>query len=135
MAMNARLILDETKYRLFMEQNTGWQNTIKAQVEEIPVMIASTISTIDETEERSQETILCKQLLQQQSDMKKLDEDIESQQKRLAADCSIKNQYDIEAYCMQDILRERIKAIEKAYIDLKCSFLNPWKSIPNEKHP
>jgi hypothetical protein len=53
-----------------------------------------------------------------------LEGDIEEQQQRLAKDCELKSLYDIDAFCTQDILRERIKAIEKTYIDLKCNFMN-----------
>jgi hypothetical protein len=61
--------------------------------------------------------------------MKKLDEAIEEQKKRLLHDCDLKNQQDVDAFCTQDILRQRIKAIEKTYIDLKCNFMNYLSTI------
>lgn len=122
--MNKRLVLDEVKYKSFMKENAAWQNTIKAQVNEIPLMLASNVHTADQAKENGYDAVLYKQLVLQHSAMQKLNEDIDVQQQRLAKDCTVKNEYDIDAYCNQDILRERIKAIEKTYIDLKCNFLN-----------
>ncbi len=122
--MNKPLILDEAKYRLFMSENAGWQDTIKAQVNEIPAMLESALHGISETVKKDRDTILRQLLVKQKNEMKQLDDDIETQQQRLVKDCELSNQYDIDAFCTQDILRERIRAIEKAYIDLKCNFLN-----------
>jgi predicted mannosyl-3-phosphoglycerate phosphatase (HAD superfamily) len=69
------------------------------------------------------------ELMQQQNEMKKLDEAIEEQQKKLLQDCDLKNHQDVDAFCIQDILRQRIKAIEKTYIDLKCNFMNYLSTI------
>src|SRR5882724_11740349 len=95
MAMNKRLIIDENKCRLFMEQNSGWQNTIKAQLNEIPEMLTCTVNTPGEERAGNQDSELHKQLLLQQNKMRLLEKDIDVQQQRLAMDCEIKDPYDI----------------------------------------
>lgn len=82
-----------------------------------------------QTSENRKDDFFCNELVFQQTKMKQLEDDIEVQQKRLAIDCELKNQFDIDAFCTQDILRDRIKAIEKTYIELKCNFLNYVASI------
>ena len=133
--MKHTLLLDETKCRLFMNENAGWQNAIKAQVKEIPqlkIMLAN-VQNADNINGPADKTgtdiFFNSELMQQQNEMKKLDEAIEEQQKRLLQDCDLKNQQDIDAFCNQDILRQRIKAIEKTYIDLKCNFMNYLSTI------
>ncbi|MBS1513361.1 MAG: hypothetical protein JST86_21165 [Bacteroidetes bacterium] len=131
--MDSRLILDEAKYRLFIKENTGWQNTIKAQVDEIPgwedmldQAINNTNNIVDgvRVTTADSDVLLYRQMMQQQQAMEKLEGEIDQQQQRLETNCESKKFFDIDAFCAQDILRDRIKAIEKAYIDLKCSFMN-----------
>jgi hypothetical protein len=133
--MKHTLLLDETKCRLFINENAGWQSAIKAQVKEIPqlkIMLAN-VQNADNingpADKTSTDIFFNSELMQQQNEMKKLDEAIEEQQKRLLQDCDLKNQQDVDAFCNQDILRQRIKAIEKTYIDLKCNFMNYLSTI------
>lgn len=136
MVMENRLILNEAKYKSFIQENNNWQNTIKLQAGEIPgweeqlasvTKIAGSIN--HQPSDKRKDDFFCNELVFQQTQMKKLEDDIEVQQKRLAKDCELKNQFDIDAFCTQDILRDRIKAIEKTYIELKCNFLNYIASI------
>ena len=133
--MKHKLLLDETKCRLFINENASWQSAIKAQEKEIPqlkIMLANVQNADDingPADKTGTDIFFNSELIMQQKEMKKLDEAIEEQQKRLLQDCDIKNQQDIEAFCTQDILRQRIKAIEKTYIDLKCNFMNYLSTI------
>ncbi len=133
--MKNRLLLDETRCRLFINENAGWQSTIKAQVKEIPqlkTMLAvfqSADSLNGPADKIGTDIFFNSELMIHQTEMKKLDDAIEEQQKRLKQDCDIKNQQDIDAFCNQDILRQRIMAIEKAYIELKCNFINYLSTI------
>jgi hypothetical protein len=61
--------------------------------------------------------------------MQQQDNDKEVKQKRVANDSEFKNQYDIDTFYAQDILRDRIKALEKTYSELKSNFLNYVASI------
>lgn len=114
-----------------MNENRNWRKTITTQVRELPVLEKMLNQALHEKKDVSSgkltmEDHFCRQLSVQQQDMKKLSNEIDDQQKRLAKDCEneIESRYDIDALCTQDILRERIKAIEKNYIDLKCNFMN-----------
>lgn len=133
--MKHTLLLDETKCRLFINENAGWQSAIKAQVKEIPglkIMLVAVQNADNITglaDKTGTDIYFNSELMMQQNEMKKLDEAIEEQQKRLLQDCDLKNQQDIDAFCTQDILRQRIKAIEKAYIELKCNFMNYLSTI------
>jgi hypothetical protein len=135
-AMENRLILDEAKYRLFMQENSNWQNIIQSQVNEIPwwkewqeAAIKKAAAAFSGTGDKRADNFFCTQLQQQQNQMQKLENDIAIQQQRLEKDCELKNQYDVDAFCTQDILRDRIKAIEKTFIELKCNFLKYISAI------
>ncbi|GAB2816651.1 hypothetical protein [Ferruginibacter profundus] len=134
--MENRLILDEAKYRLFIKENVNWQRIIKAQVNEIPwwkewqqVAIKKAANTFSRTGDKRADYFFYNQLQQQQNQMQKLENDIAIQQQRLEKDCVLKDQYDVDAFCTQDILRDRIKAIEKTFIELKCNFLKYISAI------
>ncbi|MGF2414004.1 hypothetical protein [Ferruginibacter sp.] len=55
--------------------------------------------------------------------------DIGEEQKSVAKEDGFKNQYDIDTFYAQDILRDRIKALEKMYTELKCNFQKYVSSI------
>ncbi len=134
--MLGRLRLDEAKYRFYMRENENWQNTIQAQVKEIPewekmleIVEKKAEKVNSDSENKNQDIHFFNQIIKQQREMNKINEDIDEQQNRLSKDCEFKYQYDIDAFCTQDILRERIKALEKTYIDLKCNFMNYLSNI------
>ncbi|MGC4100401.1 hypothetical protein [Ferruginibacter sp.] len=121
--------LDHATYQLFSMENKSWQSSISQQVSEIPVwkdMLMAGGSCISEQRQQNENNgrdILYSQLYHQQMQMTKLEEDIKAQQQRLTNSFQQKHTDDIESLCIQDILRHRIGAIEKTYIDLKCNFL------------
>jgi hypothetical protein len=130
--MEKKLKLDEAKYKSFMLENSNWQKFIGEQGNEIPALekkLADAISLNKETALKRETGFFCGELAHQHKQMKKLESDIIIQQQRLAKDCELHMQYDVDAFCTQDILRERIKAIEKMYIELKCNFLNYLSAI------
>lgn len=114
-----------------MNENSSWRKAIAAQTREFPAfkkMLADATGEhkASETENIQAETHFLKQLALQEKKMQQINHAIDLQQKRLALDCENEgeNKYDIDTLCTQDILRERIKEIEKNYIDLKCNFMN-----------
>ena len=128
--MQTRLNLDKLKYQLFIQENRDWQHVLKAQAGEIPgwdsklAEVKAAPENINTAIDEEKVAIYFSlQLTQQQNKMVQLNEAIEVQQKRLETDCSGNPVFDIDAFCTQDILRERIKEIEKKFIDLKCSFM------------
>lgn len=115
--------MDTAKLKFYLNENEGWQRTLQLQENEIPGMKQMLEAAVVGNEERGKQHF-DKELSVQQREMKLLTEDLEKQQQRLTKDCETNIRFDIEAFLTQDILRERIKAIEKLYIDLKCNFMN-----------
>jgi uncharacterized UPF0160 family protein len=68
---------------------------------------------------------------QQQNIMKEVNAALTDQQKRLnGANSQIKGEEDeIDMLCRQDILREKIKEVEKKYLELKCNFMTYLSSV------
>ena len=102
---------------------------LELQIKEMPDLNKMLFATdMENKEERKQYS---KQLLQQQSEMELLNTEIDKQQKRLFNDLDNENEaaFDIDTFCSEDILRERIRAIEKNYIELKSDFMRYMSSI------
>lgn len=121
--MNSRFALDTAKLKRYLDENEGWLQTLRLQVREFPAM-KKMLDEVKEGEVTRERVHFDTQLKVQQNVMKQLDEDLNKQQQRLTEDCETNVFFDIEAFLTQGILRERIKAIEKLYIDLKCNFMN-----------
>ena len=122
------------KLKLFIHENNGWQQSLRVHTHEIPQMKKLLVEAIKDeqiTEEQKLpgKTHFNTELMTQEQEISKLTSDVEAQQQRLAKDWEGNIQYDIDSFCTQDILRERIKAIEKSYIDLKCNFMNYLATI------
>lgn len=126
--MKDKFVIGVEKLKLYMNENEGWQQVLQVQTNEIPTMKKMLNEIMGEEqlagEEKAGKNHFDRQLVVQQNEMQQLNNELGEQQKRLAMDCETNMQYDIDAFCTQDILRERIKAIEKTYIDLKCNFMN-----------
>jgi hypothetical protein len=135
--MVTRLILDEAKYRLFMEENSNWKETIKAHATEIPLWEKMLAAAMDKKEKKN---LLHKQkhnstlpdvspgafsghLLQQHKEMIDLHAAIVAHENRLMLHCETKQEQILESLNTQDMLRNRIKDIEAAYIELKRNFI------------
>jgi hypothetical protein len=126
--MKNKFVIGVEKLKLYMNENEGWQQVLQVQTNEIPTMKKMLNEIMEEEqlarEEKAGKNHFNRRLAEQQNEMQQLNNELGEQQKRLAMDCETNMQYDIDAFCTQDILRERIKAIEKTYIDLKCNFMN-----------
>jgi hypothetical protein len=141
--MGTRLILDEAKYRQFMEENSNWKDTIKAHATEIPSWEKMLAAAMDKKEKEnptkkdmhsSTETdispsLFSGQLLQQHKEMIELHAAIVAQENRLIKNCEAKKEHDLESLNTQDILRDRIKEIEQSYIKLKQNFTKYFSTI------
>jgi len=125
--MKTGVLADDIKCRMLQEENSGWQNTLRAQVNEIPKWKSKLITGGIDT--RKNEGVLYSQLFRQQVKMNEMEEELVQQQRRLEKNGTLQHEDDIESFCMQDVLRERIKEIEKTYIELKCNFLNYVSNI------
>lgn len=129
--MNKHVKKAPTKFRLYLDENRVWRKAIAYQSKEIPAFrkmlsTAGDKKKVVETGSMSVNDIFSRELLLQQNEMAKLSHAIDEQQKRLVQDCNCEaeHKYDMDTLFGQDILRDRIKAVEKQYIDLKCNFMN-----------
>ncbi len=132
--MKSKCILGGAKLKLFIYENNGWQQSLQVHKHEIPQMkklLAEAIKDEQITEEQKLPATkhFNTELMTQEKEIGKLTNDLEAQQQRLTKDWEGNIQYDIDSFCTQDILRDRIKAIEKSYIDLKCNFMNYLANI------
>lgn len=116
------------KYKWYINENEGWQQMIRQQAKEIPhleKMLKSITSedVLAKDEKQRGKSHFDKQLEIQQKEMLMINNELGIQQKRLALDCQNNINNDIDAFCTQDILRQRIRDIEKTYLELKCNFM------------
>ena len=114
---------DEQRVQLYLAENDHWLRVLIAHKNEIPELKKMLPGfTIAENDNGAEEDLFRKELTLQQEEMTRLNTAFDQQQQRLRADTEMKSLYDIDSLCSQDILRDRIKEIEKRYIELKCSF-------------
>jgi hypothetical protein len=116
------------KFQWYLSENENWQKTLQQQTSEIPKMekVLTGVhydDAISKEEMESGRAHFGKQLQIQQEEMKLLDSEIGKQQKRLAKECETDTDNGIEAFCTQDILRQRIRDTEKTYVELKCNLM------------
>lgn len=117
---------DEQRVQLYLAENAGWMKILIAQKDEIPELKKMLpTEKIVENEDRInvEKGLFTIELTKQQEEMTKLNTALDQQQQRLKIDTAKNYLYDIDSLCSQDILRDRIKEIEKKYIELKCSFM------------
>jgi hypothetical protein len=117
-----------SRVSLYMNENAGWQKTLEAHYNEIPALeklLGETMLHADgpEEEEIITDVHFRQQLVKLQEDIKSLNNELNMQQLRLADDSKKQVAYDTHALCSQDILRDRIKEVEKNHIELKCNFM------------
>jgi hypothetical protein len=115
---------DERRIQLYLAENAGWLKVIRAQKDELPelekMLPGGKVVEINDSAEKK---LFKREFTQQQEEMTELNKALDQQQQRLETDTATKHLYDIDTLCSQDILRDRIKEIEKKYIELKCSFM------------
>ena len=124
--MNSLYQMDKPRARLYLHENSSWLKTISNQTEEIPALEKLlAVKNIESNNNQSQQenTHFRNALLQQKEEMQQLNTALDLQQQRLKNDAEKKTLYDIDALCSQDILRDKIKEIEKKFIELKCNFM------------
>jgi hypothetical protein len=124
-----------SKFRLFINENSDWLKAIGEQSTEIPVLtglLEDASGVAGEIPEKSfTDDHFKKQLFLQKKNMEELNAAIEEQQKRLEINSRnvMEGKYDVDTLCTQDILRDRIRAIEKNFIELKCNFMKYLSSL------
>ena len=125
------------KFKWYQDENEGWKQTIHLQANEIPKMneILNSVIRDNELSPRERETgegHFIVQLVNKHLEMQQLDSEIGRQQERLQRISTMDKTEvmdDIDAFCTQDILRERIRNIEKSYLEMKCNFMSYLSTI------
>ncbi len=117
------------RFRRFMNENRGWQQSLEMYQREMPE-IQQLLAEAEADESISpEERDACQhhfraEFFHQQEEMNLVRFDLDEQQKRLNKDCASNAVYDIEALCYQDIIRSRVKELQKAFVELKCNFMS-----------
>lgn len=125
------------KFKWYQDENEGWKQTIHLQANEIPKMneILNSVIRDNELSPRERETgegHFIVQLVNIHLEMQQLDSEIGRQQERLHRISTMDKTEvmdDIDAFCTQDILRDRIRNIEKSYLEMKCNFMSYLSTI------
>jgi len=123
--------MDSRILELFIKENSAWEDMITRQLKEIPLLdklisriVAEKKGIKEEMEKvfRHLKNDMCKQ----EKHMDDLKEELEKQQQYLALErkSHIGDSYSINALFSQKVLRERIREVEKSFVELKCNYLN-----------
>jgi hypothetical protein len=116
---------------LFMKENSAWEDMISRQRAELPILDTLITNIITEKKNMKDEVekifrFLKNEMIEQEKHMDDLKHELEKQQKYLVAERrrSIGDPYSINTLFSQKVLRERIKDVEKSFVELKCNYLN-----------
>jgi hypothetical protein len=122
--------MDAKIYDLFMKENDAWNDMITRHRGEIPGLEKMLSEIILEKRGVGDETLANVKQLQiemheQELHMDALKSELERQQTCLARERrSNGDPYAINTLFSQNILREKIRGVEKTFLELKCNFLN-----------
>jgi hypothetical protein len=115
---------------LFMKENDAWEDMISRQKVELP-LLDNLISGIMEDKKMKDDSRrifshLRHEMEVQEKNMEDLKKELEKQQKYLKVQRrrSSGDPYSINTFFSQKILRERIRDVERNFVELKCNYLN-----------
>jgi hypothetical protein len=120
---------------LFIKENDAWDDMITRQKSEIPTLEKMLSDIVNEKKNIGEDTLanvkfLKKEMLTQQEHMGALKEELAKQQHYLVKEKKIDGDtFAINTVSSQNILRERIRSVERTFIELKCNFLNYMATI------
>lgn len=113
---------------LFMKENDAWDDLITRHSKEIP-NLENMISSIFEKKKHVDEEIISNvnvlrnEIREQGNHMISIKEALAQQQSYLA-DEKRREPFPVKTLMSQNALRERIRNVEKKFLDLKCNYLN-----------
>jgi hypothetical protein len=122
--------MDYRILELFIKENDAWDDMIRRQKVELPILDALVTNIVVDKglkEDSNRVFIHLKHEMQeQQRSMEELTMELEKQQLFLSSERRRKNQdpYSIDTFNSQNILRNRIRDVEKNFVELKCNYLN-----------
>jgi hypothetical protein len=115
---------------LFIKENDAWDDMITRQKSEIPTLEKMLSEVVNEKRNIGEDTlanvtILKREMITQQEHMGALKEELAKQQLFLVKEKKEDgDSFAINTVSSQNILRERIRSVERTFIELKCNFLN-----------
>ncbi len=122
--------MDYRIVELFIKENDAWDDMIRRQKVELPILDAMVTNIVADKRLKEDSNRVFRHLKhemeEQQKSMENLTAELEKQQLYLNAERKCKNQdpYSIDTFNSQNILRSRIKDVEKNFVELKCNYLN-----------
>ena len=120
---------------LFIKENDAWDDMITRQKSEIPTkkkMLSDVVMERKNIGENALANVrfLKKEMSTQEEHMGALREELAKQQNFLVKEKKADgDEFAINTVSSQNILRERIRSVERTFIDLKCNFLNYMATI------
>ena len=127
--------MDNRIIDLFMKENDAWDDMITRQSREIPTLERTLSEIFTDHKSVGSDTManvsfLRSEMQSQERQMVELKNDLARQQTMLAREKRSDNDpFAIQTVNSQNILRERIKKVERTFLDLKCNFLNYLATI------
>lgn len=130
--------MDYKILELFIKENDAWDHMINRQRVELPQLDAMISSIVEERKGKLRARNACvfehfkKEMAEQQHFMDEVAEELANQQAKLTAERNrntrnrkaLDEPYSIQALDSQNVLRNRIRDIEKKFVELKCDYLN-----------
>ncbi len=120
---------------LFIKENDAWDDMITRQKSEIPTLEKMLSDVIMEKKNIGEDALanvsfLKKEMSNQEEHMGALKEELAKQQHYLVMEKKEDgDKFAINTVSSQNILRERIRSVERTFIELKCNFLNYMATI------
>jgi hypothetical protein len=113
---------------LFMRENDAWDDLITRHSKEIPDLENMISNIVDRTKHLDEEIIsnvnVLKNEIKEQGNHMILIKEALAQQQTYLADEKRKEPFPVKTLMSQNALRERIRSVEKKFLDLKCNYLN-----------
>ncbi len=120
--------MDGKILEMFMKENDAWDDLIARQSKELPQlenMLASIFNREHNLDEEiiASASLLKDEMILQESQMLEIREHLAKQQNLLAIERKSMS-YPAHSLLSQNALREKIRDIERKFLDLKCNYLN-----------
>ncbi len=122
--------MDGRILELFMKENDAWDDMITRQSKEIPdleKMLSTVVANkpFIAAEILSSLDVLKGEMHQQETIMAAIREELAIQQRILKHETKEhQDGFAVDTLLSQNVLREKIRGVEKKFLDLKCNFLN-----------
>lgn len=123
-------IMDYRILELFIKENDAWDDMIRRQKVELPILDAMVTNIVADKSLKDDSSRIFRHLKQemeeQQKSMEDLRKELEKQQLFLSSERrrNTNDPYSIDALNSQTVLRNHIRDVERNFVELKCNYLN-----------